>query len=78
MEVIQFFINLFENQNILLKIVFMILISLYGLFALILVFQIRNLNKIVNQITFSPIFTLAALIHLGITVALLLFTVVFL
>lgn len=78
MENFDILINFFSDQNLLFKIGLVILIALYSLFALIVAIQIRNLNKIVNQINFSPIFTLAAFLHLGITVALLLFAVVFL
>ena len=78
MELIDFFVNIFSNQDMLLKIALMILISIYGLFALILTVQIRNLNRIINQITFSPIFTVLAGAHLAATLALLLFAVVFL
>ena len=78
MELIDFFVNIFSNQDVLFKIALMILISIYGLFALILTIQIRNLNRIINQITFSPIFTVLAGAHLVATLALLLFAVVFL
>lgn len=74
----QVFINFFFNQDFLLKIFLLVLISLYGLFALILSIQIRNLNRIINQINFAPIFSLLATIHFAAAIALLLFTVVFL
>ncbi|KKQ93452.1 MAG: hypothetical protein A3C27_01270 [Candidatus Levybacteria bacterium RIFCSPHIGHO2_02_FULL_39_36] len=78
MELFQFLIQLFSNQDLLFRIILIILISFYILFALILAMQIRNLNRIVNQITFSPIFKLLSFIHLGAAIALLIFTVLFL
>ena len=78
MENIDVLISFFSDQNLLFKIGLVVLIAIYSLFALIVAVQIRNLNRIINQINFSPLFTLAAFLHLGITVALLLFAVVFL
>ncbi len=78
MDIIEFFINIFSNQDAILKIALIILIALYGLFALILGLQIRNLNKIINQVRFSPIFTILASAHLIATLALFVFSVVFL
>lgn len=78
MEIINFFLNILANQDSLFRIILIILIALYGLFALILFIQIRNLNRIVNQVTFSPVFIVLAFVHLTITLALLFFTVLFL
>lgn len=78
MEIIDFFLNIFSNQDSLFRIILIILIALYGLFALILFIQIRNLNRIVNQVTFSPVFIVLAFVHLATILALLFFTVLFL
>jgi len=78
MDVINFFLNIFSNQDTLFRIILIILIAIYGLFALILFIQIRNLNRIVNQIAFSPVFIVLALIHLLAILALLFFAVLFL
>ncbi|OGH15962.1 MAG: hypothetical protein A3C30_03945 [Candidatus Levybacteria bacterium RIFCSPHIGHO2_02_FULL_40_18] len=78
MEIFNFFLKIFSNQDALFRIILIILISIYGLFALILFLQIRNLNRIINQITFSPIFIVFTLVHLLATVALLFFAVLFL
>jgi hypothetical protein len=78
MELIQFLIDIFSNQDAIFKVILLILIGIYGLFALILAIQIRNLNRIINQIRFSPIFTILASGHLVAALALLLFSMVFL
>lgn len=78
MEIIDFFINIFSNQDSLFKIILVVLIALYGFFALILAIQIRNLNRIIDQITFSPIFILFSTVHFIATLALLFFAVLFL
>jgi hypothetical protein len=78
METINFILNIFSNQDALFRIILVVLIVLYGLFALILFIQIRNLNHILNQTAFSPIFILIALIHLLATFALLFIAVLFL
>lgn len=78
MEIINFFLNIFANQDSLFKIILTILIAIYGLFALILFIQIKNLNRVLNQLKFSPIFIILGLVHLLITFALLIFAVLFL
>mgnify|MGYP001560197416 CR=1 FL=1 len=78
MEIVNFFLDIFSNQDALFRITLIILIAIYGLFALILFIQVRNLNRIVNQITFSSVFIVLALIHLLATFALLFFAVLFL
>lgn len=78
MDIINFLLNIFSNQDVLFRIILIILIAIYGFFALILFIQIRNLNLIINQITFSAIFILLTAGHLFATLALLFFVVVFL
>lgn len=78
MELIDIFLNIFANQDLLFRIGLIVLMSLYILFALILALQVRNLNRIVNQISFSPIFSFLGILHLTAAVGLLLFTVLFL
>ncbi len=75
MEAIQFFVNLFSNQDFLFKITLTTLLGFYGLFALIVAIQINNLNKVLNQIGFSSIFNILAAIHLITALALLIFAV---
>lgn len=78
MEIVELISKFFSDQDFLFKIILVILVSLYGLFALVLAIQIKNLNKIINQIDFSPVFNLLSLIHVGATIALLFGAVVFL
>ncbi len=78
MEIINFFINIFSNQDALFKIILVVLIALYGFFALILSIQIRNLNRIIDQVTFSKVFIMLSTAHFIVTLALLFFAVLFL
>jgi hypothetical protein len=63
--------NLISSQDFIFRFALIILISLYGLFALIVAIQIGNLNKVVNQIGFSPFLNFAAVLHFLATIALL-------
>jgi hypothetical protein len=76
MELISQIMNLMANQDVIARFSLIILSALYGLFALILSIQIANLNKVVRQIGFAPIFNFLAYIHLAGALALLLFSVV--
>ncbi len=78
MENVGVLVSFFSDQNLLFKIGLVVLIALYGLFALIVAIQIRNLNKIIDQIDFSPFFNFLYLVHVGATIALLFAAVVFL
>lgn len=71
MENLDVLVNFFSDQNLLLKIGLVVLTVLYSLFALIVAIQIRNLNKIIDQIDFSPFFNFLSLVHVGATIALL-------
>lgn len=75
MEIVDFIFALFSNQDFLFKIALLILIALYGLFALIIYVQIISLNNILNQINFSPIFKALGFIHFALALALLVFAV---
>lgn len=78
MDFMSFINNLFSSQDIIFRFGLLILIALYGLFALILAIQINNLNRVVNQIGFSTILNIIAFIHLVASLALLGATVLFL
>ena len=78
MENVGVLVSFFSDQDLLFKIGLVVLIALYGLFALIVAIQIRNLNKIIDQIDFSPFFNFLYLVHVGATIALLCAAVVFL
>ena len=72
MDILQGLFDNFLNQDLLIRFALIILIALYGLFALILVIQINNLNRTIKQIAFAPIFNLLAIIHFFAALALLL------
>jgi Family of unknown function (DUF5657) len=72
------FITLLGNHDFLFKIILIVTSILYGLFALILSVQIKNLNKIINQIDFSSFFNLVTLIHFLGAIAIIFLSVVFL
>lgn len=78
MEIIELIRALFTNQDFLAKIGLLILTALYSLFALIVYVQIVNLNRILTQISFAPIFKIIAFAHFAASLALLIFTVLFL
>ncbi|OIP57167.1 MAG: hypothetical protein COX79_05440 [Candidatus Levybacteria bacterium CG_4_10_14_0_2_um_filter_36_16] len=59
------------NQDSIVKILLVIFLSLYILFAVILMVQIRRFNAIINQVRFSPIFKALATGHLIAAVVLL-------
>lgn len=75
---IQDLLAIIPNQTFFLKIILILLLSLYGLFALIVAMQIKNLNNIVNQIKFSQTFILLSFLHSLGALALLIATVIFL
>lgn len=66
---------LFSSQDIIFSFAMLILIAIYGLFALIVAIQINNLNRVVTQIGFAPIFNILALLHLFGAIALLILSV---
>lgn len=74
-ELIQLIVTFFTNQNLIAKVILIILLVMYLFFSLILSRQIFLLNNTVNQITFSPIFKLLGLIHLLLVIGLLFFTI---
>lgn len=67
--------SLFSSQDTILRFALIILISLYGLFALIVAIQLNNLNRVINQIGFSIILNALALAHLLAALALLILSV---
>ena len=59
----QTIINIFSDQNLLVRSSLIILLFIYILFALILTVQIHRLNTILNQVRFSPLFRMLATLH---------------
>ncbi|HVZ12793.1 MAG TPA: DUF5657 family protein [Patescibacteria group bacterium] len=72
---LSFFMNLLASQDFLVRIGLIIGISFYGLFALIVAIQINNLNRALNQVGFSFIFNVIAVVHMLATIALLILAV---
>lgn len=64
------------NQDVIVKILLVIFLSLYILFAVILTVQIRRFNAIVNQVGFSPIFKALATGHFVAAIVLLIGTII--
>lgn len=75
MDIIILTINIIKNQDTLVRFALVVLTALYGLFALIVAIQIKNLNKIINQIEFSPIFIFLGFLHVSAALALFLLAV---
>jgi len=75
MDLISIFSDLFASQDLIFRIGLIILIALYGLFALIVAIQINNLNRVVTLIGVSGMLNLFALVHFFGAIALLLLSV---
>ncbi len=71
-------LSLSLNQDFLFKIALIVLLLLYTLFALILANQIRTLSRIIDQVSFSPIFATFAHVHAILSILLLFGIVLFL
>ena len=78
MDLMNFINELFSSQDIIFRFGLLILIAIYGLFALIVAIQVNNLNRVVNQAGFSSFLNIIAFLHLIASLALLGATVLFL
>ena len=67
--------QLLNSQDVIVRFALVILIALYGLFALIVAIQIGNLNRVVHQIGSSSVLNFFAILHFGATLALLVLAV---
>lgn len=74
-EIIQFILSIITNQDLVLKLILVVFLVLYTLFAIIVARQIFILNEIVNQISFSPVFKFLAIMHALISATLLVITI---
>lgn len=74
-DIINNFMGVLQDQNALLKVVLILLLLLFALFTLILARQISLLTKLLNQVTFSPIFKMIAYATVVLTLTLLLFVI---
>lgn len=70
-DFLQLLITFSFNHDAVVKILLVIFLSLYILFAIILTIQIRKFSIIVNQVGFSPVFKALATGHLIAAVVLL-------
>lgn len=65
------------DQDTLARFALIIFVGVYGLLALVLAFQVQVLDRMVRQVTFSPIFRLLAFANAiisAILIVILLFT----
>lgn len=74
-DIVNSVITVIANQNLLVRIVLIIFLSIYGLFAVIVAYQIRLLTAYYDQTTFSPVLRTIGIIHVLATFILLLITV---
>lgn len=68
---IQNLIDRFVNQDSIVILVLIVFVGVYGLLALVLAFQVQILDRMVRQVTFSPLFRLLAFANAIISVILL-------
>lgn len=69
--------NFVSNQDLIIKIILIILLSLYGLYSIIVALQVRVLTTIVDQINSSGVLKFIAFLHAVLVIVLLLFTLFF-
>jgi len=67
-------LNLFSQERF-ISFVFLVLLIIYGFFAVVLTIQISTYNKIMTQTGFAPIFQLISYINVGITLILIFITI---
>lgn len=54
----------------LIKVLFLIVILLYGVFAVVVARQVQIMNKVVEEISFAPILLAVAITHVALVFAL--------
>ena len=74
MEIANLF-NLF-NQDLFISIVLLVLLIIYGFYALVLSIQIKTYNNILTQAGFASLFTLVG--YLNVTAAIILISIILL
>lgn len=75
MNIADIFASLLAGQDAFYKIVLVIFMLLYSLFALILSIQIRSLIQVIDQIHFSSILKFLALANIVASILLILYTI---
>jgi hypothetical protein len=68
-------LNLF-NQDLFISVVLLVLLIVYGFYALVLSIQIKTYNNIVTQAGFAPFFTLVG--YLNVAAAIILISIILL
>lgn len=71
------FVALFTGNvlPLLTKVVLLIIIFLYGIFAAVVLRQVQLMNKVVTEVGFSPVLFSVALIHLIAVVIIFILTI---
>lgn len=62
----------FFNQDVFISVVLLILLIVYGFYALVLSIQIKTYNKIITQEGFAPMFQLVGFLNVGAAIFLIL------
>lgn len=62
------------SQELFVSIVLLVLLIVYGFYALVLSIQIRTYNKIITQTGFAAIFSFLSYLNVGIAIILILIT----
>lgn len=73
-ELLQIISSFIFNQDLVTRGLLLILLFVYVLFSIVLTRQIFILTKVIDQISFSPIFKMIAILHLLASVVLSLLT----
>jgi len=64
-------LNLF-NQDLFISVVLLVLLIVYGFYALVLSIQIKTYNNILTQAGFAPLFTLVGYLNVAAAIILIL------
>ncbi len=62
----------FLSQDLFISVVLLILLIMYGFYALVLSIQIKTYNNILTQIGFAPIFTFIGYLNVVVAIGLIL------
>lgn len=75
MNIVLNFIQYVSSADTFTKVVMLLLLIFYSLYALVLMFQIFSFNRLMLQKPFAPTFQLIAILHVAISFILLLLVV---
>lgn len=70
-------VNLFQSDlvSLLIKLFILLAIFLYGIFAAVVLRQVQLMNKVVTEVSFSPVLFTIALLHFLALVVLFVLTI---